>query len=214
MHHKLPRRPLRGVLWWVAATSAVVTATSCFVRERYSAKIFPAAQVPDAPVAIVFGAGLAAKGKPSPMLAERLDAAVLLYHRGRARTLLVSGANLMRSHDESRAMGRYALDRGVPKNAILRDDAGFSTYDTCYRAKAVFGVDRAILVTQRFHLPRALFIANSLGIDATGVAADDGALGPLANEGREVFSRSLALAMAIAKPTPRFLGATAPIEPE
>ena len=72
MHHKLPRRPLRGVLWWVAATSAVVTATSCFVRERYSAKIFPAAQVPDAPVAIVFGAGLAAKGKPSPMLAERL----------------------------------------------------------------------------------------------------------------------------------------------
>ncbi|HEX4802083.1 MAG TPA: ElyC/SanA/YdcF family protein, partial [Myxococcaceae bacterium] len=116
--------------------------------------------------------------------------------------------------DETKAMGRYALAKGVPREIILRDDAGFSTYDSCYRAKAVFGITRATLVTQRFHLPRALFIANSLGLDAIGVAADEGTRGPLINEGRELFSRSLALAMAIAKPPPRFLGVSEVVETE
>ena len=204
----------RALIWWVLGVLAVVGGTSCYVRMRYSDRIFLADQVPNAPVAIVFGAGLASKGKPSPMLAERLETAVRLYRSGKVEKILVTGANLTRSHDETKAMGQYALARGVPREMILRDDAGFSTYDSCYRAKAVFGITRATLVTQRFHLPRALFIANSLGLDAIGVAADEGTRGRLINEGRELFSRSLALAMAIARPRPRFLGVSEVIETE
>jgi len=204
----------RALIWWVLGVLAVVGGTSCYVRMRYSDRIFLADQVPNAPVAIVFGAGLASKGKPSPMLAERLETAVRLYRSGKVEKILVTGANLTRSHDETKAMGQYALARGVPREMILRDDAGFSTYDSCYRAKAVFGIERATLVTQRFHLPRALFIANSLGLDAIGVAADEGTRGRLINEGRELFSRSLALAMAIARPRPRFLGVSEVIETE
>jgi SanA protein len=97
---------------------------------------------------------------------------------------------------------------------VVRDFAGFSTYDSCYRAKEVFGVRRAVLVTQGFHLPRALFIANSLGMEANGVAADENALGPLIYEGREVFSRTLAWVMVLARPSPRFLGEKVPIGTE
>ena len=210
----LRSRWARALIWWLLGVLAVVSGTSCYVRMRYSDRIFLAEQVPKAPVAIVFGAGLASKGKPSPMLAERLDTALKLYRSGKVEKILVTGANLTRSHDETRAMGRYALAKGVPRETILRDDAGFSTYDSCYRAKAVFGITRATLVTQRFHLPRALFIANSLGLDAIGVAADEGTRTPLVNEGRELFSRSLALAMAIAKPPPRFLGVSEVVETE
>jgi vancomycin permeability regulator SanA len=202
----LARRFARALVWWLLGAFAIVVGTSCFVRVRYAARIFSISEVPGAPIAIVFGAGLASKGKPSPMLAERLDTAVKLYRRGKVEKVLVTGDNLMRSHDETKAMGRYAIGRGIPREVILQDDAGFSTYDSCYRAKEVFGVKRAILVTQRFHLPRALYIANSLGMDADGVAADDSPVGPLLNEGRELFSRSLALAMAIARPAPRFSG--------
>jgi vancomycin permeability regulator SanA len=140
------------------------------------------------------------------MLAERLDTAAELYRIGKVERVLVSGDTSLGSHDETKAMRRYAIDRGIPPEVIARDFAGFSTYDSCYRAKEVFGVKRAILVTQGFHLPRALFIANSLGIDADGVAADDAALGPLIYEGREFFSRTLALGMVAVRPAPRFLG--------
>jgi len=211
---KMRSRWTRALIWWALGALAVVGGTSCYVRLRYAERIFLAGEVPKAPVAIVFGAGLASKGKPSPMLAERLETAMKLYRSGKVERILLSGANLTKSHDETRAMGRYALAKGVPREIILRDDAGFSTYDSCYRAKAVFGITRATLVTQRFHLPRALFIANSLGLDAVGVAADEGTRGPLINEGRELFSRSLALAMAIAKPPPRFLGVSEALEAE
>jgi SanA protein len=189
----------------------IAAGTSCYVRARFSTRIYRASQVPNAPVAIVFGAGLAHSGRPSPMLAERLDAAVELYRIGKVEKVLLSGDNSLRSHDETRAMRRYAVDRGLPPDAVLRDYAGFSTYDSCYRAAAVFGVRRAILVTQGFHLPRALFIANSLGVDADGVAADDSRFGPLIYEWRELLSRPLALVMVVARPPPRFLGDKAPM---
>lgn len=208
------RRWARALIWWVVGALAVVGGTSCYVRLRYSDRIFLPEQVPKTPVAIVFGAGLASKGKPAPMLAERLETAVKLYRSGKVEKILVTGANLRRSHDETKAMGRYALARGVPREMILWDDAGFSTYDSCYRAKAVFRITRATLVTQRYHLPRALFIANSLGLDAIGATADEGDRGHLLNEGRELLSRSLALAMAMAKPPPRFLGLSEAVDAE
>jgi SanA protein len=156
-----------------------------------------------APVALVFGAGLH-EGLPSPILAERLDAAVALFKAGKVERVLVSGDNSSdpRYHDETLAMRRYLIGRGVPAERVLGDDFGVSTYDTCVRARTVFGVDRAVLVTQRFHLPRALFIANSIGLESDGVAADEGRTNRSPYALRELVSRPLAWAMVILKTPP------------
>ena len=123
-----------------------------------------------APVAMVFGAGLAPGGEASPLLAERLETALALYHSGKVQHLLLTG-NAGAHHDEVRAMRRYLLGAGVPESALILDLEGASTFDSCWRARSVFGVKRALLVTQRFHLPRALFLASHAGIDTQGVAA-------------------------------------------
>jgi vancomycin permeability regulator SanA len=116
------------------------------------------------PVAIVLGAGLRRDGRPGLLLARRLDIAADLYHRGTVDAVLVSGAD-----DEPSAMHRYLLAAGVPDAKIVGDAAGFRTWDSCVRAREVFGVRSAIVVTQRFHLPRAVVLCRAAGIDATGV---------------------------------------------
>lgn len=190
-----------------AAGLGLFLAASAFVALRYRDRILPPERAPSAPVAVVFGAGLGPSGIPSPVLAERVDAAIALYRAGKVQKLLLSGDNSDRYHDETSAMRRYALQRGLPESDVVGDFGGLSTYDTCYRAKEVFEVDHALLVTQAFHLPRALFIANSLGIDAFGVPADGPDAGRSVYSLRELFSRPLALAMVLLRPTPRFLTA-------
>jgi SanA protein len=130
------------------------------------------AAAPEIPVAIVFGAGIRADGRLSPMLADRMDTAVALYDAGKVRKLLVSGDNRFADYDEPGRMYDYAVAHGVPPTDVVRDYAGRRTYDTCYRAKAIFGVERALLVTQRFHLTRALFTCRNLGVDGIGFSAD------------------------------------------
>ncbi len=127
---------------------------------------------PQRPVAIVFGAGLQRDGTPTAVLRDRVAAAADLYFAGKVQKLLMSGDNRFVDYNEPGAMRAYALELGVPDEAIVLDYAGRRTYDTCYRAKEIFGVQQAILVTQRFHLPRALVICNGLGIDGVGVSAD------------------------------------------
>src|SRR6266852_7379093 len=100
----LSKRFARGLIWWLSGLGAVIGGTSCYVRARYAERIFGASQVPSAPVALVFGAGLAHNGRPSAMLAERLDMAVELYRIGKVEKLLVSGDNSIRAHDETQAM--------------------------------------------------------------------------------------------------------------
>jgi len=132
-------------------------------------------QVGDAParrVAIVFGAGLWRDGSPTPVLRDRVATAAELYFSGKVEKLLMSGDNSYVEYNEPQAMKDYALELGVPEEAIVLDYAGRRTYDTCYRAGDIFGVDSAILVTQSFHLPRALFLCNALGVKAIGVSAD------------------------------------------
>ncbi len=124
------------------------------------------------PVAIVFGAGIRPDGRLSPMLRDRMDAAIALYRAGKVRKLLVSGDNRFVDYNEPGRMYDYAVAAGVPAGDVVRDYAGRRTYDTCYRAREIFGVHEAVLVTQRFHLPRALFTCGNLGIDATGFSAD------------------------------------------
>ncbi len=122
-----------------------------------------------APVAIVLGAAVHADGQPSPWLAHRLDAAADLYTSGRVEAILVSGDNRRAGYDEPTVMRRYLASRGIPEQAIAVDYAGFDTYDTCVRARRIFGIERALLVTQDFHEPRAVAICRSVGVDADGV---------------------------------------------
>jgi len=134
-------------------------------------------------IAIVFGAGLWRDGSPTPVLRDRVATAADLYFSGKVEKLLFSGDNRYIDYNEPGAMNKYALSLGVPQEAIVLDYAGRSTYDTCYRAKYIFGIQEAILVTQNFHLPRALYICHVLGIKAVGVSADrvNYPKGPLAN---------------------------------
>ncbi len=135
-------------------------------------KIVQSDEAPQKKVAIVFGAGLQPNGRPSPILSYRVKTAVELYKKGKVQYLLMSGDNRFVDYNEPGAMKSYAIELGVPEEHIVLDYAGRRTYDTCYRAKAIFGVQEALLVTQRYHLPRALFICNELGLNAIGVEAD------------------------------------------
>ncbi len=123
-------------------------------------------------VAIVFGAGLWRDGRPTPVLRDRVATAASLYFAGKVEKLLMSGDNRFDSYNEPAAMRDYAIELGVPDEAIVLDYAGQRTYDTCYRARDIFGIRQAILVTQAFHLPRALYTCNKLGVKAIGVPAD------------------------------------------
>jgi SanA protein len=138
---------------------------------KYGSQIYTAAAAPSESVAIVFGAGLRRNGGPTTILYDRVAAAAELYRLGKVQRLLLSG-DARFGHDEPGAMQQTAITLGVPEEALTLDGAGWSTYDTCYRAKAIFGVNRVILVTQNFHLPRALFICEALGMQADGVSAD------------------------------------------
>ena len=120
-------------------------------------------------VAIVFGAGLEADGTPSPYLRARLQVAVDLYTAGKVKVILVSGDNLTTSHNEPASMTRWLVEQGVPESKIVQDYAGEDTYSTCMRANKVFGVTSAILVTQGYHMPRAIATCRMLGVDVVGV---------------------------------------------
>jgi len=128
--------------------------------------------VPPRPVAIVLGAGLWPDGSLTPILADRVATAADLYHAGIVGKLLCTGDNRFVNYNEPQAMLEYAVRLGVPQESIVLDYAGRRTYDSCYRARAIFGVDRAVLVTQRFHAPRALYLCNALGVDAIAILAD------------------------------------------
>ena len=135
-------------------------------------RVYSPEDVPQEQVAIVFGAGLWQDGSPTPVLRDRIQAAADLYFQNKVEKLLMSGDNRFADYDEPTAMKNYALKLGVPENAIVLDYAGRRTYDTCYRAKKIFGVKSAILITQEFHLSRALYLCDTLGVESIGVKAD------------------------------------------
>ena len=151
----------------------LVLAVSRLVTGLYAhGKVYSASEVPVRRVAIVFGAGLWRNGSPTPVLADRVTQAANLYFASKVEKLLMSGDNRFVDYNEPEAMRRLAISLGVPNDAIVLDYAGRRTYDTCYRAKVIFKVDQAILVTQAFHMPRAIYLCNRLGVDALGVESD------------------------------------------
>ncbi len=123
-------------------------------------------------VAIVFGASVYSNGDLSPILEDRVDTAIELYRARKVDRILVSGDNRHPSYNEPKAMQEYLATHAVAPRDVIVDYAGRSTYETCLRAREVFGLERAVLVTQGYHLPRALYIANNLGLDAVGMAGD------------------------------------------
>lgn len=155
-----------------ALVAAVLALPRWLLTRRYARDILPAATAPPRPVAIVFGAGLRWDGTPTLVLADRVTRAVELYHQGRVGTLLLSGSAQGAGRSEPLAMRDLAVRLGVKPADIWVDTGGTRTYETCLRARDVFGVTGALLVTQRFHLPRALSACRTLGIDAIGVPAD------------------------------------------
>lgn len=161
------------------AASAVVALTvpRWLLVSRYSGRIHTPAGAPPSKVAIVFGAGLRRNGTPTLVLADRVAAAADLYRRGVVERLLLTGSARGWSYDEAGAMASLAVDLGVPVEALWVDPQGDRTMLSCRRARDIFGVTEALLVTQRFHLPRALALCDSLGIRSEGVAADLSAYG-------------------------------------
>jgi SanA protein len=143
-----------------------------FLRNAFS-QTFSKDDAPVSQVAIVFGAEVRKDGTPSVVLRDRLETAAALYKSGKVEKLLMSGDNRFVDYNEPESMRQYALTLGIPNSAIVLDYAGRRTYDTCYRAKEIFGVDSAVLVTQGFHMPRALFLCEAFGIDAVGVQAEN-----------------------------------------
>ena len=135
-------------------------------------RLYSVQDVPTKPVAIVFGAGLWRDGSPTPVLRDRVATAAELYFKGKVEKLLMSGDNIRDDYNEPGAMRDYAIDLGVPEEDIVLDYAGRRTYDTCYRAREIFHLRDVILVTQRFHLPRAIYLCNALEVSAVGVQAD------------------------------------------
>jgi vancomycin permeability regulator SanA len=205
---RVPRtvRGRRRLVRWTVALCVLALLPATWLRLAEGGRVRTEADVPAEPVAVVFGAGLY-DGRPSPYLAHRLDAAARLYRAGKVKVLLVTGDNSRTSYDEPDAMRAYLTGHGVPRGQVVVDYAGFDTWDSCSRAKRIFGVDHAVLVSQGFHIRRALALCAAAGIDAYGVGVDE----PhdvtwYAGGAREVLAAGKAAVDVAVRPDPRFLG--------
>ncbi len=172
MLRKIVKVVLRGLFWALIACLVIFGLPNLIARVYADSKTYTPETVPASRVAIVFGAGLQRNGTPSPVLRDRIDTAIRLYENGRVDKLLMSGDNRFVHYNEPGAMFAYAVSQGVPEEDIVLDYAGRRTYDTCYRARHIFDLKEAILVTQKYHLPRALVTCNNLGLESSGVSAD------------------------------------------
>ncbi len=169
-----------------------------------------ASEARSAQVALIPGAAILPNGALSPIFQERADMAIQLYKTKKVVKILVSGDNSTVSHNEVNPVRNYLLLKGIPDQDIFLDHAGFDTYSTMYRARDIFGVTSMLIATQSFHLPRAVFIARALGMDAYGVDADHGS-SFFRNYFREVFADEKAVFDLVFHTKPKYLGNKIPI---
>ena len=207
-------------LWRLALTLSLFALTGLFfpklIVQLYAApRTFTVDDVPAERVAIVFGAGLLRDGSAGPVLSDRVKTAVQLYQQAKVDKLLMSGDNRFVEYNEPEAMRQYALELGVPEEDVVLDYAGRRTYDTCYRANTIFQVQSAILVTQNFHLARAIFLCNWFGVESTGVKANNTYFRKISRlfwNARELFATIRSVwDVYVTKPLP-VLGELEPIE--
>ncbi len=206
-------KPGRRQLWtWFVSALLVpplIMALIYFEVQRHQDSIYDSAEaVPAMPAAIVFGAGI-----NSPEFKDRIDTAVGLYKSGKVLKLLMTGDNRYVNYNEPIAMKKAAVSRGVPEQDIVCDFAGFRTYDSLYRARDIFGVKQAVLVSQRYHLPRAIFLAQCLGLKVVGIDAGVHSYGPIQSwyDLREFVAAEAAWLDVIAGRKPKFLGKKEPL---
>lgn len=199
-------RDWRRLVRWGVSACVLALLPSTWLAVAGDDRVRSEAEVPAAPVAVVFGAGLW-QGDPSPYLAHRLDAAARLYAAGKIKVVLVTGDNSRSSYNEPAAMRTYLAAHGVPREKVVLDYAGFDTWDSCERARRVFGVHRAVLVSQGFHIRRALALCGAAGIDAYGVGVDEPHDATwYAGGARELLAAGKAALDVLLRPDPRFLG--------
>ncbi|MER7405762.1 ElyC/SanA/YdcF family protein [Streptomyces sp. NPDC000070] len=209
---RLPRtrRGQRRLVQAVMAGCVLALLPATWMRVVADDRLRTAADVPRTDVAVVFGAGLWA-GEPSPYLAHRLDAAAGLYREGRVEVVVVTGDNSREDYDEPDAMRVYLTRHGVPDGRIVSDYAGFDTWDSCVRAKKIFGVDEAVLISQGFHIRRAVALCQAAGIESYGVGVDAVHDATWYYGGaREILAAGKAALDAAFRPDPRFLGPREP----
>lgn len=188
---------------------------NAYVKHTASARILTtqqAAQISEVDCILVLGCGVWEDGTPSHMLEDRLKRSLELYEQGASEKLLMSGDHGREDYDEVNVMKSFAVDRGVPSENVFMDHAGFSTYESIYRAKEIFGAEKIIIVTQGYHLYRAIYIAQALGLEAYGVASDyRGYAGQLLRDLREILARIKDMGTCLVKPEPTYLGDEIPI---
>ena len=203
----------------ILISAAVLLATAVFVpnfivikkSESNIVALEEGAELSDAYCAVILGAGVR-EGKPTPMLRDRLLVGIDLYKSGAVKKLIMSGDHGSADYDEVNIMKSFAVDRGVPDEDIFMDHAGFSTYETIYRAREIFEADNIIIVSQKYHLYRALYIAEKLGIKSVGVSADlDTYRGQTKRDLREILARDKDFFKCIFKPKPTYLGDKIPV---
>ena len=169
------------------------------------------AELLDVDCIIILGAGIWGD-KPSPMLEDRLLEGIKLYQNNVADKIIMSGDHGRKEYDEVNIMKNYAIEKGIPSENIFMDHAGFSTYESIYRAKAIFKAKRIVIVTQKYHLYRALYIAKQLDLEAYGVGADPRQyVGATYREIREILARDKDFIKCIFRPEPTYLGETIPV---
>lgn len=199
-----------GVLALAAVCLVAVFAIDAHVRSSAESRIVTAdetARLDGIDCIVVLGCGVRPDGQPSDMLADRIAQGVALYEKGASPKLLMSGDHSRSDYDEVNTMRNVAVEAGVPADDVFMDHAGFSTYESMYRARDVFGAKRIVIVSQKYHLYRALYVAERLGLDAYGVAADlRPYAGQEAREVREILARVKDFLTAIVQPPPTYLG--------
>ena len=210
------RRTVRVTLWAILTvfivTSLILISTNILVSRSARAIKTDIQAVEPSTVAIVLGAKVYEDGSLSAVLADRVDTSIDLYQSGKVKKLLMSGDHGQKSYDEVNAMRARAVEQGVPESDIFTDHAGFSTYESMVRAKKVFKVSDAVIVSQEFHLPRALFVANDAGLKAQALVADRRPyLTGRASRFREYVANVKAVWETTVNARPTYLGPAIPI---
>lgn len=192
----------------------IICLLSLFVKVSTKNKILELKdlkKIEDVDCILVLGAGVRGD-EPSPMLKDRLDASLRLYEKNISNKIIMSGDHKEEYYNEVGVMKNYGIEHDIPSENIFMDHAGLSTYDSIYRAKEIFGASKIVIVSQEYHLYRALYIASSLGLDAYGYSATTRKYqGDLKREIREILARDKDIVKSIIKPKPTFLGESIPV---
>ncbi|PIE34846.1 hypothetical protein CSA56_06600 [candidate division KSB3 bacterium] len=195
--------------------AGILGAMNLYILKCSESRIYEqSSQAPKAYTALILGAKAYAGGRLSHMLEDRVLTGLELYRQGKVQKLLLSGDHGRKDYDEVNAMRNYLLEKGVPAQDIFMDHAGFNTYSSMYRARDVFQVHDVIIVTQKFHVTRAVYIARSLGLDAVGMIADRRiymTACQVKSDIREVLARVKAFVDVIRRAKPKYSGSVIPI---